>query len=218
MPRLRPLLCLFVFAASIPLSAQGGLSAADEKELASYRLSMATVKKVGAAMQAMADEMGQDPQFQRIAKLESEIDAIEAQVEKLNEKDELTPADESRIEGLTAQLEKLQEQKERLEDENPDNSMSKARTITEMEEGVRKVPVMVRGLERAGLTPREYAKFMLAMLQASMVYGFSQGKVDYAKLPPGVNPENVKFVAEHQAELQAMQKEFAALDPRTKKR
>lgn len=51
-------------------------------------------------------------------------------------------------------------------------------------------------------------KFMLAMMQAGMIVGFSQSRVDYAKLPPGVNPENVKFEEQHEAELEAMQKEF----------
>ena len=67
---------------------------------------------------------------------------------------------------------------------------------------------MTSALEREGLSPREYSKFMLAMMQAGMIVGFSQGSVDYAKLPPGVNPENVKFVEQHKAELEAMQKEF----------
>ena len=53
-----------------------------------------------------------------------------------------------------------------------------------------------------------------AMLQAGMIYGFSQGKVDYAKLPAGVNPDNIKFIAAHKAELDAMQQEFAAMGKR----
>ena len=52
----------------------------------------------------------------------------------------------------------------------------------------------------------------MAMLQAGMIHGFSQGKVDYAKLPAGVNPENIKFIEAHKAELDAIQKEFAALE------
>jgi hypothetical protein len=67
---------------------------------------------------------------------------------------------------------------------------------------------MARALEREGLSAREYAKFMLAMMQAGMIVGFSQGTVDYSKLPPGINPENVKFVTAHKADLEAMQKEF----------
>ena len=35
--------------------------------------------------------------------------------------------------------------------------------------------------------------------------------MDYTKLPPGVNADNVRFVAEHQAELQAVQKELDAI-------
>jgi hypothetical protein len=39
-----------------------------------------------------------------------------------------------------------------------------------------------------------------------MIKGFSPGrKVDLAKLPPGVNPANIKFVDEHEAELKKLQ-------------
>jgi hypothetical protein len=34
------------------------------------------------------------------------------------------------------------------------------------------------------------------------------------KLPADVNPENVQFIADHEAEIEAMQKEFEALGKR----
>ena len=93
-------------------------------------------------------------------------------------------------------------------------NMNNAQSLDDMERGIAAFTPMARALKREGLTPREYAKFMLSMLQAGMIYGFSQGKVDYAKLPAGVNPENVKFIAAHKAELDAMQQEFAAMGKR----
>ena len=188
-------------------------SSADEKELASYRLTMATLDKVAAAMRTMAQEMKSDPRYQQQMKRRARVEEIEAQQEKLQEKDELSKADEARLEALDKELEKLREDEEREDSADTNEaSLGSARTITEMENGIKKVPALNAALQRNGLSAREYAKFMLAMLQAGMIHGFSQGKVDYAKLPPGVNPENVKFVGEHKAELDALQKEFGGRD------
>jgi len=206
--RLLPV-CLLMTTTALPLYAQA--LSADEKELAAYKITMPTLTKVMAAMRAVSAEALKDPKAQQAAKLEGEVADIEAQIEKLEKKDELTKADEARLETLNGQLEKLREEKDRLEEAAEaaeDKSMSNAKSLSEMEQAINKTPMFARALAGQGLTAREFSKFMLAMMQAGMVYGFSQGKVDYTKLPPGVNPDNVKFVAEHQAELQAMQKEF----------
>jgi hypothetical protein len=79
-----------------------------------------------------------------------------------------------------------------------------------MEALIRKFPPMANGLRKAGMSPREYATFMLAMVQASMVAGFRKSGM-IKELPPEVNPENVKFVEEHEAELKAMQAEWEKL-------
>ena len=214
MPHMRRLLvwvCVLA-AAALPLHAQGAASG-DEKELAAYRLTLPTMNKVVAVMRTMAKEAMADPKYQQVAKIESQIEDLEAQVEKLQAKDELTKAEETKLEGLDQQLEKLRQQRDESRDTaaGADDSMNKATTLTEMEQAASRIPAFSRALAREGLSAREYAKFTLAMLQAGMVYGFSKGKVDYAKIPAGINPENVKFVEEHQAELNAMQKEFEAL-------
>lgn len=214
---MRPLrlltICLLTITVALPLSAQGTLSA-DEKELASYKITMPTLTKVMAIMRAVGQEALKDPKYQQLAKLEEQIADLEAQIEKLEAKEELTKADETKLESLNGQVEKLREQKDRMEaaaEAAEDNSMANAKTLTEMEQGINKTPMFARALAGQGLSAREFSKFMLSMMQAGMVYGFSQGKVDYATLPPGVNPDNVKFVAEHQAELEAMRKEFEAM-------
>jgi DNA repair exonuclease SbcCD ATPase subunit len=207
--------CLLAATAAVPVAAQGTLSA-DEKELAAYTITMPTLNKVAAVMRAAAQEAAKDPKYQQLAKLETQEDDLQAQIEKLEAKEELTKADEAKLESLNEQLDKLRAQKEQLEaaaESDDDKSMNNAKTLTEMEQGIAKTP-LARVLAREGLSPREFSKFILSMLQAGMVHAFSKGKVDYAKLPAGVNPENVKFVAEHQAELEALQKEFAALDKR----
>ncbi len=83
-----------------------------------------------------------------------------------------------------------------------------------MEAQVRKHPAALRALASQGLTPREYAKATMALLLAAMVEGFSQGKADLEKLPPGVNPENVKFVRENKTELETI---YAAMSGKDKK-
>jgi TolA-binding protein len=213
MPRvLHVVVSVCVFASATPAFAQGTASA-DEKEIAAYTLTMPTLNKVVATMRSMAQEMMQDPKYQQVMKIDKQIEDVEAQVAKLEAKNEMTEADGKKVEALNEQLEKLQSQKEQIEETlDSDNPMGgDPKSLTEMEQNIRKVPAFARALEREGLSPREFSKFMLAMLQAGMVHGLSQGKVDYSKLPPGVNPDNVKFIAEHEAELKAMEKEFAAL-------
>jgi DNA repair exonuclease SbcCD ATPase subunit len=213
MLRKYPVLYVVVLATVIaaPAVAQGVLSA-DEKELAEYKLSVPTLKKVMAAMRSMAEEAKQDPRFQQMTKIDGEIEAVEAELDRLQSKEGLTEAEEAQIEQLNEKVEKLGAEKERLEESaEAEDPMSSPKTLTEMERNVRRFPPLARALEREGLSPREYSKFMLAMMQAGMVHGFSQGNVDDAKLPPGVNPENIKFIGEHKAELEAMQKEFETL-------
>ena len=197
-------------SSSSPAFAQ---NSADEKELASYVLTMPTLNKVVAAMRVMAQEVRKDPRYQELMKFDAQIAELEKQLEPLQAKDETTPAEDAKIESLTEQLEKLRERKAQAEDAMSDAApaMGNMRSLDEMERGMAAFPAMARALKSQGLSPREYAKFMMVMLQAGMVYGFSQGKVDYAKLPAGVNPENIKFIIAHKAELDAMQKEFASL-------
>ena len=207
---------LFVAATCMPLLAQ---SKADEKELAAYTLTLPTLKKVVAAMRAMSQEMMNDPKYQQLMKFDEQIEALEKELEPLQAKDEPTEADQAKIESLFEQIEKARERKVQAEEamstDSPD--MSDAQTLDDMERVIAQVGPMSRGLKREGLSPREFAKFTMAMLQAGMIHGFSQGQVDYAKLPAGVNPENIKFIAAHKAELDAMQQEFAAMGKRQRK-
>jgi hypothetical protein len=213
MPRLSAfaIAVIGVLVSATPGLAQG--ASADEKELAAYTLTMPTLNKAVAVMRSMANEMMQDPKYQQAMKIGKQIEVVEAEVAKLEAKNEMTEAEGKKLEALNEQLEKLQSQKEQIEETidtgNPMSSNPKS--LTEMEQNIRKVPLFSRAMEREGLSPREYSKFMLALLQAGMVHGLSQGKVDYSKLPPGVNADNVKFVDEHKAELEALQKEFEAL-------
>jgi hypothetical protein len=186
--RISILALAFIVCTSVSASAQS----ADEKAIAAYRLTMPTIKKAMAVTESFVAELAKDPRVQEMQKLK-------AQIKALDEKEELTEAQQ-------AELEKLREREEALEQEmDRAVGFNNNQTLADMEAAMKKEPAAMRALAQEGLTPREYALCMMTLLQASMVEGFSQGKADLSKLPPGVNPENVKFVREHKAELEAMQ-------------
>jgi len=181
-------------------NAQSGFSAADSKELASYRLTMDTTKKVFALMRAIGQEMANDPKFQALQKTKAEIAA-------LSKKDELTDAESARLEKLEAQAE---EQEEALAQANAGANMSNAKDLNQMEAAIKANPQFMAALTKVGLTAREYARWTIASLMAGMVAGFQKSGV-LKELPKDlkeVNPENVKFIIEHEAELNAMRKEM----------
>ena len=92
-----------------------GPLSADEKELAAYKLTMATLKKVLAATREMTEIGSQDARQQQTSKLDAEIESVEAELEKLQAKDELTKAEQGRVDALNQQLEKLQDRKAEAE-------------------------------------------------------------------------------------------------------
>ena len=165
---------------------------ADQKALATYKLTMPTVRKAAAAVKRFNEIAAKDPKAQELAKIKAEIEA-------LNQKDSLTEAEEARIEKLMARGEAL----EREIDE--ENGPGDAGTIADLEKRIAARPEAKAALAAEGLTAREFAMTFMALMQAAMIVGFSQGKVDMAKLPPGINPENIRFVQENEAELKQLQ-------------
>ena len=182
------LVCACVVVAATSGFAQG--ASADEKELAAYTLTMPTLNKAVAVMRSMAKEMMQDPNYQQAMKIDKQIEGVEAEVAKLEAKNEMTEAEGKKLEALNEQLEKLQSQKDQIEETiDTDNPMSSnPKTLTEMEQNIGKVPAFARVLEREGLSPREYSKFMLALLQAGIVHGMSQGKLVIRSCRPASTP------------------------------
>lgn len=185
------------FTATIVLipAAQTRTLSADEKELAAYTLTMPTVRKVAAAVRAFAELQAQDPKTKELAKIKEEMKALQA-------RDELTEADQQKLEKLQERAGVLEEEISRIA--GPGN----ATTITEIEARIKSHPGATAILAKEGLPPREFAKCTLALLQAAMVKGFSQGKVDMAKLPPGINPANITFIEQNEKELAELQKEM----------
>lgn len=180
-----------------------GFSAADSQELASYRLTMETTNKVRALMRSMMQEMTRDPKFQALQKTKKEI-------ETLSKKDELTDAESERLDKLQALAE---EQEDALDQADGGMDMSSAQNLNEMAAAIKTNPRFLSALTAAGLTPREYSKYMMASLMAGMVAGFQKSGLvqGLPKELKEVHPDNVKFMIEHEAELNAMRKEMEDL-------
>ena len=183
-------LCVIAVA---PAAAQND---SDTKEVMAYRLTMAGVNKLNVAMRSVYEEMKSDPRVLEMKK-------IEADAKALSEKEELTEADEARLAALM-------EKKEKLEDSVGGMNVGNEKTLADMEAKVKTSPVMMRALGKAGLTPREYAKMSLAMVTSAMYAGMQKAGL-LKELPKEASPENVKFILDHEAELTAMQKEWALL-------
>jgi hypothetical protein len=181
-----------------------GFSPADSAELASYRLTMETVKKVHMAMRSVITEMKKDPKYQALLKTEAEIEALQ-------KKEELTDAESERLEKL---IEQRDAQKQAFDDsQNKGINLANAKTLSEMEAQLKRHPQAMAALTQAGLSPREFSKFMTVMLMSAMAAGFQKSGMlkEVPKELKELHPDNIKFVLDNQAELEAMQKELAAL-------
>jgi hypothetical protein len=80
-------------------------------------------------------------------------------------------------------------------------------SINDMIRRMEAEPRVRRAVEDAGISVRDYVLTTFAIVQAM----FAQAAVEAGQpMPEGVNPANVAFVREHQAEIQAMFQEMQA--------
>jgi hypothetical protein len=171
----------------------------DMKELLAYRLTLPTLDKVVQATKNMAAAAKSDPRFIKHAALEKEIKTLE-------QKEERTDADEARLEKLKEELEQADEKL---------NFSENTKTLSDMAAAIEKEPLAAKALADAGMSAREYSKFALAYFQAAMVAGMmKQGMIKEvpAELKATVNMDNVKFVQEHEAELEAFGKAMKSIE------
>ena len=187
--------CLAVCAAlvipALALAQVPGSNDPDLKEIVAYRLTLPALQKVMQASTNMAEAAKRDPRYLKQAAVKAEIDKLEA-------KDDLTDAEEERLEKLRSDL-------EQLEQANP-NVADNTKTLSEMAAAIEREPLAAKALASAGISAREYAKFMLAYFQAGMVAGMmKQGLIKEVPkdLAATVNMDNVAFVREHEAEFEA---------------
>ena len=189
---------LFVAAVASAPGARGkAQSDRDMAELASYKLTTATLQKLVVATQAFGQAIQNDPQFKRYAAAEKELKALQA-------KDEPSEADEKRIEALEREMESVKLTS--TEHANGNDSLG------DMEKSIASIPHMSESLAKAGLSPREYAKFSLAMLQAGMVAAMKKSGT-IKTIPPdtGVSEENVQFMIDHEKEIADLTRQMQTL-------
>ena len=192
--------CIVLLFFTTPLAAQTlpGTDDPDYKEILAYRLTVPAMQRMAQAARNLAVAARTDPRFKR-------QQAIEAEIEKLRSKEERSEADEDRIEKLETELKQLQESV---------FSAENTKTLSDMAAALKKEPIVAKAFADAGVEPREFAKFMLAYLQAGMIHGMmksGQIKEVPKNLAGSVNMDNVKFVAEHEKEFEAFAKEMQAL-------
>ena len=171
----------------------------DAKELAAYQLTVPALNKVLQATKNLAEAARNDPRFKKQA-------ALKAEIKKLEQKEEPTEADQARIEQLRDELEKMQQSVLPKSDNQ---------TLTQMAAAMEKEPAFAQALASAGITAREYAKFLFAYMSAGMVAGMmEQGVIKEVpkELAGSMNPDNIKFVQAHKAEMQAFQETMKSLD------
>jgi hypothetical protein len=184
-----------VLAARVAQNAQVD---ADMRELQSYRLSMAKIRQMNDAYMAFFKSLQSDPKFVALQKAREELRALE-------NKEELTAADERRIEQLEKQVEDAEEV--------VSPSAGEQQTLADMARTIESQPRFAEAVKRAGLTPREFAKIQISLMQAMFAHGFKKSGA-VKELPKEVPAENVKFVEEHEAELTAMAKQWETLGGR----
>lgn len=189
-----------IAAAVVALAARPGQDAgpaedADTRELQAYRLSMPRVRQMNEAYLAYFKALQSDPQFVALQRAREELRALE-------HKEELTEADERRIAQLEAQVEKAED----LEGLNAGEQQS----LSDMAKAVERQAPLAAAIRKAGLTPREFAKIQLSLLQAMFVHGFMKSG-STKELPKEVPEENVAFVREHEAELTAMARQWQGI-------
>lgn len=170
-------------------SAQTSVATADLREVQAYRLSMPKLKQLTQAYTDLAKQMEADPRTQARNRARKELAALQ-------EKEEPTDADEARIEKLERELDEQEESEDAF-------SLEGARTIDEMARRIESNPRFASAVKGAGLTPREFATLQLSLFQTFFAYGFLKAGT-IKELPKDVSPDNVKFVEQHEAEIQAL--------------
>ena len=179
-----------------------GANDPDARELAAYKLTLPVLKQVVTATRNLATAAKNDPRFKRQA-------ALKAEIKKLEDKEEMTEADDERVEKLRDELDKL--------DDSIMPSANANQTLAQMDAAMRKEPAFAKAIADAGLTPREYVKFLFAYMTAGMVAGMMESGVikDVPKeLQASINMENIKFIQTHKKELEAFTKELEAMEPK----
>jgi hypothetical protein len=142
------------------------------------------------------------------------------------------PADEGPIDEAAIQSYRLEIGKMRRWKQAVANLMELKRTRPEVTEAlemnmeefdanqvvarINSVPEARRAIESAGISARDYVLTIPALVGALFVHGMREGGMNVGGSGPDINEDNVKFVAEHQAEIEQMMKDIERMDPDSK--
>ena len=181
-----PMLVVTLLACAVaPVVAQQ--SAADRKEIATYRLTPEGLRKYDAVADHLVAWVKASPEAQAAIRLGASVDS-------LRKKDELTDAEQARLEKLEEQLAKLDESTEQDGDDND--------TIAGMTAGLVKQKPVADALRKAGFAPREFVLFSMAMFQASAFAQMKQQGMS-KHIPKDANVEHIRFAEQNAAAFQA---------------
>lgn len=183
---------------AVPLHAQQRPAGndADVKELAQYTLTMDALNRVDRVTKTAMALMEKDPRYAERFKIGKELAA-------LRKKAQPTEAEQKRIEELEAKAEQL--------DQKDDPDDSDVKTLTDMEKKIDSMPPLATALKQEGMSAREYAKFTLASMQAALAAAVMKMPGAKKALPASINPANVTFVQEHEADFKRLQDTYASL-------
>jgi hypothetical protein len=159
----------------------------DAAEIRNYRLTMDKVRALVGVYEKVGEQAKKDPKRRELAAKEKELDA-------LTNKENPTAADERRMEKLGQEIEAL----ESALDGDADGG-----SLTDMARSIERNPTLASAVRSAGFKPREFAVAQLALFQAMFTHGL-QKSGHLKELPKEVSPENVRFVAQHEVELEKL--------------
>src|SRR5215831_1738904 len=100
-----------------------------------------------------------------------------------------------------------------LAPKDDDDSGGDTKTLDDMAKKLNSIPVLASALKQEGMPARDYAKFTMAMLQASFGLMAKQMSAKSGKPfqpPAGLNPANITFVEQHQADIKKLEDGYSA--------
>ena len=176
---------LFASLAPVPAGAQGRPADADTREVLAYTLTMPKLRQLNQVLEDLQRQQEADPAYQRLLAKKRELAA-------LNEKDELTDAEQERMARLEEEIAEAEEAEDDSEDVDQSLSAMAARMAAD--------PRLAGALKRAGLEPREAATLQLAFFQAALTVGLLESGT-IKEIPKESNTENVKFFQANKAAI-----------------
>jgi len=176
---------LLASLAPVPAAAQGRPADADTREVQAYTLTMPKLRQLNQVLEDLQRQQEADPAYQRLLAKKRELAA-------LNEKDELTDAEQERMARLEEEIAEAEEAEDDSEDVDQSLSAMAARMAAD--------PRLAGALKRAGLEAREAVTIQLAFFQAALTVGLLESGT-IKEIPKESNTENVKFFQANKAAI-----------------